>query len=479
MTGAPQTGLDPNSDATGGCCRAKKAAAPKPAPPVPPGADRARPQIAFESVDLETIARHMYALMLRNIASDGYKFRDPDGLISQPGCIIAAPSFPGLTPGIDQNYVYHWVRDAAITIVEVAEAGADGDTKPLVDYVTFARLCQGNARPTLAHAVFKVDGTPRPWTEQADGPAVQTSAILGFFDRLDAATQAVARDLMQVNVDYLVGAYAQPTRNLWEEKDGLSFFTRSVQLACLRQVAASTIGLTVPAAASEAIAALEAALERHWNGAIYLTMLQPPAPGDASQPTVPPEIGYEPNIDIICAAVYGAVPVTDPKLLATAAAVRAQYEDPASPAFYPVNGADKALGLGPLLGRYPGDFYDGDVAHPVRGGHPWALCTANLAELYYRVASAIVRDKSIPSDPLARPFLAQVGVADGAAAEDAGRALRAAGDAMLRAIIYHSDHLELSEQFDGASGYERSVRNLTWSYAAFLSAVRARTGGIV
>jgi GH15 family glucan-1,4-alpha-glucosidase len=39
-----------------------------------------------------------------------------------------------------------------------------------------------------------------------------------------------------------------------------------------------------------------------------------------------------------------------------------------------------------------------------------------------------------------------------------------------------SDHLELSEQYDGTSGYERSVRDLTWSYAAFLSAVRAKTG---
>lgn len=45
---------------------------------------------------------------------------------------------------------------------------------------------------------------------------------------------------------------------------------------------------------------------------------------------------------------------------------------------------------------------------------------------------------------------------------------------MLRAIVYHSDHYELSEQFDGTFGYEKSVRNLTWSYASFLSAVRAR-----
>ena len=58
-------------------------------------------------------------------------------------------------------------------------------------------------------------------------------------------------------------------------------------------------------------------------------------------------------------------------------------------------------------------------------------------------------------------------------------ALTGAGDAMLRAVVFHSDHLELSEQFDGTTGYEKSVRNLTWSYAAFLSAVRARAGDIV
>ena len=46
---------------------------------------------------------------------------------------------------------------------------------------------------------------------------------------------------------------------------------------------------------------------------------------------------------------------------------------------------------------------------------------------------------------------------------------------MLPALIFHSDHLELSEQFDRTTGFEKSVANLTWSYAAFLSAIRART----
>ncbi|HEY6295629.1 MAG TPA: hypothetical protein VIX15_08195, partial [Streptosporangiaceae bacterium] len=53
--------------------------------------------------------------------------------------------------------------------------------------------------------------------------------------------------------------------------------------------------------------------------------------------------------------------------------------------------------------------------------------------------------------------------------------LRQAGDAMLQAVIYHSDHLELGEQFDGTTGFAKSLRDLTWSYGAFISAVRAKT----
>ena len=45
---------------------------------------------------------------------------------------------------------------------------------------------------------------------------------------------------------------------------------------------------------------------------------------------------------------------------------------------------------------------------------------------------------------------------------------------MLQAVIFHSDNLELSE-FDATAGYEKSVSNLSWSYASFLSAIRART----
>ena len=43
------------------------------------------------------------------------------------------------------------------------------------------------------------------------------------------------------------------------------------------------------------------------------------------------------------------------------------------------------------------------------------------------------------------------------------------------AVVFHSDHLELGEQFDATPGYEKSVANLSWSYASVLFALRART----
>lgn len=438
--------------------------------------DRHEPKTAYQQTELTSLSRYMLLMMLRNVTSDGYVIEDPaqPGRYSLPGCVIAAPSYPANTPGVDQNYIFNWVRDGAITALEIIEAGlpaTPGDgVQTLNDYVAFAQTCQNNATPTPAHACFTIDGQSRPWTEQADGPAIQTVALLRAYDQLGPSAQAAAAQVISKNLDYLLGAYQNPTTNLWEEHSGLSFFARSVQLRCFRDVAANTIGIPVPQGVAAAIDWLENALQDHWNGQYYMTMLQPGAgPGVSAVPEA-----YDPNIDIICASVYGAIPCTDTKLLATAAKLRGQWEDDGSQWQYPINVADRARGVGPLLGRYPGDNYDGDVSNPVVGGHPWALCTCNLAELYYRLAAEIESTQAVPLDALSQPFFAQVGITGPAALADVADALRNAGDAMLRAVVLHSDHYELSEQFDGTTGYEKSVRNLTWSYASFLSAVRAR-----
>jgi glucoamylase len=428
-----------------------------------------RPSVA-ES-DLTALAPYMFWLMFRNVASDGLVFDDPvhAGIVSAPGCVLASPSWENTATQVTQDYVYHWTRDAAIVALELSAAYTAGtlpSNSPLIDYVTFSATCQASAGD-FDRGSFYINGTQRPWTDQTDGPALQTIALLTIYGQLDPPTQAIATSSINANLAFLSTAYQGQTFNLWEEEYGYSFFARSAQLRCFQAVAANSVGITVPSWLPAALSWLVNALEGHWNGEYYQSMV--PVPTDYRAP-------YDPNIDVIMAAIYGAESVTDPQLLATAAQIRAQWADPSSKYCYPINGADAAQGLGPLLGRYPGDVYDGDTDAQV-GDHPWAIATANFAELYYRLAAKINSSRTVPADSLIDEFLAQVGVTSATAPLDAATALRAAGDAMLGAIVYHSDHFELSEQFDAYTGYEKSVSNLSWSYAAFLSAVRARTAG--
>ena len=423
-------------------------------------------QVAVAQSSLTTIAPYMFWLMFRNVASDGFVFEDPENThaLSQPGCVLASPSWEN-TGHVDQDYVYNWTRDAATVAIELA-AGTIPTNQPLIDYVLFAQACQ-NSASAFGHfdrASFFIDGTPRQqWSDQTDGPALQTLAILQLFSQLDAPTQTMANAVIAANLNFLQGAYQGETVNLWEEETGASFFARSVQLKCFQAITGNTLGIPVPGWLSTAIPWLQNALQQHWNGQYYQSLL--PVPADKTP--------YDPNIDIVMAAIYGAVAVTDTKLLATAALLRSQWADPAAAYFYPINGADQRRGIGPLLGRYPGDTYDGTSDAPA-DDHPWAVSTCNFAELYYRLAGAITAAGAIPLDASSATFFSQAGVGSSTTPAAAAAALQNAGDQMLQAVTFHSDHLELSEQFDATSGYEKSVSNLSWSYASFLSAVRAR-----
>ena len=434
-------------------------------------------EVALAQSDLTTIAPYMFWLMFRNVASDGLVFVSPPDInyqptppvLSLPGCILASPSFPNSTTHLNQDYVFNWTRDSAIVAVELA-AGPLPTSQPLIDYVQFAQTCQNSASGIghLDRASFFINGNPRDTTDQADGPALQTLAILRMYAQLDAPTQAAANGVIAANLNFLQNAYQGETFNLWEEEFGASFFARSVQLKCFEAIAANTFGIPVPGWLSTAVPWLQTALASHWNGQYYRSLL--PVPTDSRAP-------YDPNIDIVAAAIYGAVPVTDTKLLATAALLRSEWADPASPNYYPINGADQQLSsgpVGPLLGRYPGDTYDGDTADPPVRDHPWAISTAIFAELYYQLARQVSSSRTVPLDNLSAPFFSQIGVNASTAAAAAAAALQSQGDQMLQALVYHSDHFELSEQFDATSGFEKSVSDLSWSYASFLSAVRAK-----
>ena len=60
------------------------------------------------------------------------------------------------------------------------------DNQPLIDYVRFSQTCQ-QSQGDFDRASFYINGTQRPWTDQTDGPALQTLALLTMYGQLDAA----------------------------------------------------------------------------------------------------------------------------------------------------------------------------------------------------------------------------------------------------------------------------------------------------
>jgi glucoamylase len=180
------------------------------------GLQYSKVQVAAAQSNLTTIAPYMFWLMFCNVASDGFVFEDPvnGGVLSQSGCVLASPSWAN-TAHVSQDYVYNWTRDAAIVAIELA-AGTIPTSQLLIDYVQFAQICQ-NSAGAIGHfdrASFLINGTPRPWSDQTDGPALQTLAILQLFSQLDVPTQAVANAVIAANLSFLQDACQGETVNL-------------------------------------------------------------------------------------------------------------------------------------------------------------------------------------------------------------------------------------------------------------------------
>jgi glucoamylase len=416
---------------------------------------------------------YMTILMLRNFATNTWQFK-ADGLISKSGCIIASPSRPE-DPETDQDYVNHWVRDSALCVQEAALADLPWSRTDLLDdFVTFSQIIQKAAKAESdgGHACFHIDGSIREWGSQSDGPALRVTAVLGLWGKLSNAGRSAAKELIKEDIDYLLEAYPQHTDNLWEEAKGVHFFTRAAQKDCFDQVltAAPNLGLKVDRQRVEAAKNdLSLRLEEHWveDHGYYRSTLEPE--GNAK--------GGNVDSSTVMGAVYGNLKTSDPRLLSNAAVVWDNFRT-----LYSINHWGYSHGLGPVIGRYPEDEYDGTVTEQPNIGHPWPVCTALFAEYYYRVARELKSDKVVTVDDLSRRFYEQIGFtpSNGSYASgspqfaEALQKLEAAGDGMLNAVLCHSDNLEIGEQFDRYSGYAKSVRNLTWSYATFLSAVRAK-----
>ncbi len=162
---------------------------------------------------------------------------------------------------------------------------------------------------------------------------------------------------------------------------------------------------------------------------------------------------------------------------------------------YEINsGILKKENYGAVVGRYPGDNYNGiDWSKVEVDGNPWFLTTSGLANYYYTLASEykIIGEISIPhfksNTPDVVKFFRQISgnknIKPGNYAKDSNvfneiiDGLVRNGDNIMRTVEHLAKpyNMHMSEEINRNTGKECSYDNLSWSYSSYLDAYTAST----
>ncbi len=436
-----------------------------------------------------------------------YLFRNLEPQGTAPGVVIASPQKSG------PDYFYHWVRDAALVmdiVVEFARKTRYPESQAhalalLHNYAAFSRRNQLTPNRSgegsiddlrgLGEPKFHVDGKAfdgdwgRP---QSDGPALRAITMIKYANfLLSKGNQSYVREflydgmlpsnsLIKADLEYISHYWRYKTFDLWEEVAGDQFYTRMVQRKALIDGARFAEDLKDVEAAKwyrGQAQAIANDLQKHWDherGRVHATIHT--VGGYTAKPS-----GLD--VSVLLGVLHGDngdgfFGPTDERILATAYQLKTAFKS-----IYGVNQLEDVPGT--AIGRYPEDVYDGSGTP--NKGNPWFLATMAFAELLYKAETDFKNQSSIKITTYNRPFFAdllpdeslEVGniyTRDEEMFQKILMAMRAEADSYLKRVAYHSDRKngEMSEQFRRDNGLMTSAANLTWNYAAFLTAAWAR-----
>lgn len=381
-------------------------------------------------------------------------------IIPARGSVLASPAIADWNP--EPDYFFHWVRDSAIIMRTVAELAADATSevehrrwaRHFNDFVAFSLALTGvdGGGPSLQEKThpefrkflrpddemraltrdavlgeprFNPDGSldPLHWSRpQFDGPALRALTCLRFLATGGTPSEPM-RELLYGDLDFTSRHAGATCIGPWEEADQNAhhYYVALVQLAALVHGRAFF-------QAREVEERLRASLDRHWSSEheVYAAIW--------------PFSGATPYDLVDAACLLGVLDADlpdgrhstdDQRVWQTFATLEKLFAGE-----FPINCGRSA----PAFGRSRDDRYF--------GGGAWYVTTLAAASLCYRRA-------------------AHTGEAN----------LFARGDAFMttvRAFTPADGHL--AEQIDRTTGAPASARDLTWSYAAFISAARLRRG---
>ncbi|KAG9257383.1 putative glucoamylase GMY1 [Emericellopsis atlantica] len=434
--------------------------------------------IGKRAVDDFVEAENTIALekLLCNIGADGCAAAG-----ASPGVVIASPS------KVDPPYFYTWTRDSALvfrSIVDRFTDQYDANLQHLIqEYVGAQAKLQGVSNPSgslsdgqgLGEPKFEVNLTPytgawgRP---QRDGPALRAIALLGYAQWLiDNGYKSTANDIVwpviHNDLEYSAQYWTQPGFDLWEEVNGQSFFT----VASLHRGAsvAKQLGKSADKYSNIAPQVL-CYLQNFWvsNGGYV----------DSNINVNDGRTGKDAN------SVLASIHLFDPTLGCNSATFQPcsdralsnlkAYVD--SFRFYSIN-SGIPTGKAIAVGRYAEDSY--------YQGNPWYLNTLAVAEQLYDALYVWKQQGSVTVSQTSLSFFRDLvpSIATGTYASNSAtytsiiNAVSTYADGFIAKVQqYTPSDGSLAEQYSKSDGSPLSASDLTWSYAAFLTATSRRAG---
>jgi len=386
---------------------------------------------------------------------------------------------------------YTWTRDAALVFKLLVDEFIAGDAAletHITDYIGAQAVIQGLDGPSstlsdgqgLGEPKFNVDETAftgnwgRP---QRDGPPLRATAMIAYAKYLVSAGRIstvidLVWPLVRNDLSYTAQYWNQTGFDLWEEVNGSSFFTIAASHRALVEgsALAASIGQSCSYCDSQAPQLL-CFLQSFWTGQYV----------NANINTNVGRTGKDANSILTSIHNFDPTATCDDRTFqpcsSRALANHKQVTD-SFRSIYSIN-SGIAQGQAVAVGRYSEDVY--------QNGNPWYLATTAAAEQLYDALYQWDKVGSITVDTVNAPFFQDLlpGTTSGIYTSDSATftsltaAVKSYADGFMSVVQnYTSSNGALAEQYSKADGSPLSAGDLTWSYAALLTANDRRNGNV-
>jgi len=386
---------------------------------------------------------------------------------------------------------YTWTRDAALVFKLLVDEFLTGDAAletHITDYVGAQAVIQGLDNPSgtlndgqgLGEPKFNVDETAftgnwgRP---QRDGPPLRATAMIAYAKYLVSAGQIstvlnLVWPIIRNDLSYTAQYWNQTGFDLWEEIDGSSFFTIAASHRALVEgsALAASIGQSCPYCDSQAPQVL-CFLQSFWTGE-YIS---------ANINTNDGRTGKDVNSILTSIHNFDPAATCDGRTFQPCSSRALANHKEVTDSFRPIYGINSGVAQGQAVavGRYSEDVY--------QNGNPWYLATTAAAEQLYDALYQWGKVGSITVDSVSAAFFQDLlpGTNSGTYTSDSATftslttAVKTYADGFMSIVQkFTPSGGALAEQYSKVDGSPLSAEDLTWSYAALLTANDRRNGKV-